>query len=68
MKHLLAGIIASLPLLLPVHAAAQPASRAPKTSWKAPRTPEGTPDLQGLWTNNVATPLERPRDLAGKTF
>ena len=25
-----------------------------------PRTPEGTPDLQGNWTNATVTPLERP--------
>ena len=26
----------------------------------APRTPWGDPDLQGLWSNQTATPLERP--------
>ena len=31
------------------------------------RTPEGRPDLQGLWLNNTATPLERPAEFAGKT-
>ena len=36
------------------------------SSWRAPRTPSGDPDLQGTWTNVTATPLERPRDLAGK--
>ena len=29
---------------------------------------DGHPDLQGLWTNVTITPLERPRDLAGKAF
>jgi hypothetical protein len=28
-----------------------------------PRTPDGRPDLQGLWTNQTQTPLERPREL-----
>jgi hypothetical protein len=37
-------------------------------SWTLPRTPNGQPDLQGLWTNATITPLERPRDLAGKPF
>jgi hypothetical protein len=37
-------------------------------NWKAPRTPEGQPDLQGIWTNASLTPFERPRDLAGKEF
>jgi hypothetical protein len=26
------------------------------------------PDLQGIWTNQTLTPLERPADLAGKEF
>lgn len=36
--------------------------------WTAPRTPDGQPDLQGVWTNSTMTPLERPADLAGKEF
>jgi hypothetical protein len=31
-------------------------------------TPWGDPDLQGIWTNQTPTPLERPKPLAGKTF
>jgi hypothetical protein len=31
------------------------------------RTPDGHPDLQGLWVNNTATPLERPRDHGDRT-
>jgi hypothetical protein len=37
-----------------------------KPSYKAPRTAEGQPDLQGVWANNNATPIERPRELAGR--
>src|SRR5216684_3663424 len=33
---------------------------------QTPRTPDGQPDLQGVWTNATVTPLERPSDLAGK--
>ena len=33
-----------------------------------PRTVDGQPDLQGVWANNIATPLERPAALAGKTL
>src|SRR6266550_4353855 len=29
-------------------------------------TPDGRPDLQGMWLNNTATPLERAKDFAGK--
>jgi len=28
--------------------------------YRAPRTPDGQPDLQGFWTNATYTPLERP--------
>ena len=31
-----------------------------------PRTPWGDPDLQGMWANNNATPLQRPEAFAGK--
>ena len=30
-----------------------------------PRTPDGQPDLQGIWSNATTTPLERPGTLAG---
>src|ERR1035438_282375 len=30
------------------------------------RTPDGQPDLQGVWSFAILTPLERPDDLAGK--
>ena len=33
-----------------------------------PRTPWGAPDLQGVWTGSTLTPLERPMDLADKSF
>ncbi len=28
--------------------------------WSVPRMPDGRPDMQGVWANNSATPLERP--------
>ena len=34
----------------------------------APRTPEGQPDLQGIWNFSTITPLERPAEFAGKPF
>src|SRR5215470_6703477 len=37
-----------------------------QNKWKAPRTVDGQPDLQGVWSNNNVTPLERPAALAGK--
>ena len=46
-------------------AAAQTA--APK-SWVTPRTPDGHPDLQGVWDFRTATPLERPPEFAEQEF
>jgi len=46
-------------------AAAQSRAESPK-KWTTPRTPDGRPDLQGIWTNATITPFERPRELAAK--
>ncbi len=35
---------------------------------QAQRTPDGHPDLQGIWTNVTRTPLERPEEFRGKPF
>lgn len=35
---------------------------------RVPRSADGHPDLSGIWTNATITPLERPRELAGKEF
>jgi hypothetical protein len=45
---------------------AKPGGTAAK--WTAPRTPDGRPDLQGVWMNNSVTPLERPRQWADKKY
>jgi hypothetical protein len=43
-----------------------PASAA--DNWTPPRAPDGHPDLQGVWANNNATPLERPKIFAGRPY
>jgi hypothetical protein len=40
-------------------ATAKPATAKPAARWVLPRTPDGKPDLQGNWTNETQTPLER---------
>jgi hypothetical protein len=46
---------------------AQHAGSAP-SSWTAPRTPWGDPDLQGNYTNKyeTSTPFERPKEFEGR--
>jgi len=33
-------------------------------AWTAPHLPDGTPDLQGVWSNATNIPLEKPRQAA----
>jgi len=59
----MSGIVA----LAPAPIAAQSSVKNDVTNtYKAPRTAEGQPDLQGVWANNDATPLERPKELQGR--
>jgi len=51
--------------LAPGLVAAQPAASAEAS---VPRTPDGRPDLQGVWDFSSLTPLQRPADLAGREF
>ena len=50
------AMLAATGSLVPVSVAAQSVDEG----WTLPRTPDGHPDLQGVWANNSATPLERP--------
>ena len=49
-------------LVIPAAAVAQSVAAANGI----PQTPWGVPDLQGIWDYRTMTPLQRPRDLAGK--
>ena len=46
---------------------ATPAHGQTAEAWEPPRMPDGRPDLQGVWLNNVATPLERMPALADRS-
>ena len=51
-----------LPVVLLVAAGVQLSAQQ-----QIPRTPDGRPDFQGLWLNDTATPMERPRDLGDRS-
>lgn len=55
---IVAGCLVPLPAL----------GQASSDNWALPRMLNGQPDLQGVWANNVATPLERPKELAGRQY
>src|SRR5690348_4849450 len=41
---------------------------AAQSAWTPARTPDGQPDLQGVWTNATITLFERPAALGNKGF
>jgi len=66
MNHRLLALTA-LMLIATVPAEPQTNKPAPKV-YKAPRTPDGQPDLQGFWTNNTYVPLERPKGVTKEFY
>ena len=67
MRHRL-GTLSCLVMTVAVVGLMVPAATAGQATgaWTLPRTPDGHPDLQGVWANNNVTPLERPEAWAGK--
>ena len=52
-------------------AAVSPSAQSPRSAadtWTTPRTPDGHPDLQGIWTTHTFTPLVRPARYASQEF
>ena len=67
MSYRLAVSITALVGIITIPLGAQTASRpVAKKSGTLARTPDGHPDLQGIWTNATLTPMERPAEFAGK--
>ena len=53
-------------LAIPVLIAALPLTAVGADSWVNGKTPDGQPDLQGVWDFRTVTPLQRPSALADK--
>jgi hypothetical protein len=71
MNHRCLYLVFGLTALLAVAQGQVPQTALAKTTsakqtWTPPRTSDGHPDLQGFWSNNNATPMERPEELAGR--
>jgi hypothetical protein len=56
----------SAPLLRTIAIVMVFAVSASAQEWKPSRTPDGQPDLQGVWSDASITPLERPRALGDR--
>src|ERR1700681_3775193 len=46
----------------------QTLAQTPAASGTAPKTPWGEPDLQGIWTDEFDTALQRPAEYANQEF
>src|ERR1035438_3477284 len=72
-RYVLSSLIALAVVSLvsaPVFAQAPVAANPPPAAkaWTMPRTPDGKPDLQGVYSNATAVPVARPANLGAKEF
>jgi hypothetical protein len=64
MNHRCLVVSSGLILLVALLCATVLPADAQTRAYRAPRTPDGQPDLQGFWTNTTYTPLQRPKDVS----
>jgi hypothetical protein len=65
--HVVAAVLAVAALSLSTVSGQSPRARSNSAAgWSVPRTIDGHPDLQGYWTNDTVTPLERPAEFGDK--
>ena len=62
----LAAVVAAAASLAGQAAPSALGGTRPGDGWTPILGPDGHPDLQGVWLNNSATPLERPKQLEGR--
>ena len=73
MRHRHLAVFATVVVLgalttVPVAAQSQDREAAEEATWTVPRTAAGHPDMQGYWTTQTFTPLERPARFADQEF
>jgi hypothetical protein len=68
MNHRYVVIASRLIAVVAVLCATTSLAVAQTRAYRAPRTPDGQPDLQGFWTNTTYTPLQRPKEVTKELY
>ncbi len=61
-------LVAAGAAILSVPASAADVAAKPGAKWVMPHTPDGQPDITGVYSNASSIPLERPKNLGAKEF